>query len=251
MTEIVYLYDGSFEGLLTCVFEAYYRRENPAEIEPEYDSQLMLGCEYVRIETDTEKSDRVFTAAKNKISQSAIYNAYCTYLSSFRGKEKNILAYLRLGFKTGKNVDMRLTDDSVRFVNDTARTVSGEAHRYKGVLRFSELSNGAMYSEIEPKHNVLPLLAEHFARRLACVPWIIFDTNRRLCCVYDTSEWYMRYTDFVRAELSEEEQTYRELWREFYDTIEIKERHNEKCRMTCMPKRYWRKLTELNYVKAP
>lgn len=250
MTEKVYLYDGSFEGLLTCVFEAYYRHENPSHIEPEYDCQLRLGCDYERIFTNSAKSDRVFNAVRTKISEKSVYNAYYTYLSYLDDKEKHILEYLRIGFKVGKSVDMRLADDNVRFVSDASYKVGSEAHAYKGLVRFAELSNGAFYSEIEPKNNVLPILAVHFARRLSSIPWIIFDTGRKLCCVYDTNEWYMRYTDFVRAELSNSEEKYRELWREFYNTIEIKERHNEKCRMTCMPKRYWPHLTEMNHLNS-
>ena len=29
---IVYLYDGSYEGLLSCVFESFAKKENPIEI---------------------------------------------------------------------------------------------------------------------------------------------------------------------------------------------------------------------------
>ena len=41
-----------------------------------------------------------------------------------------------------------------------------------------------------------------------------------------------------------EELKYRELFKMFYDTIEIKERHNERCRMNHMPKRFWKNMTE-------
>ena len=47
-----------------------------------------------------------------------------------------------------------------------------------------------------------------------------------------------------KINLSENEKEYRRLWKQFYDTVEIKERHNERCRMTLMPKRYWKYLTE-------
>ena len=40
------------------------------------------------------------------------------------------------------------------------------------------------------------------------------------------------------------EAQYRRLWKTFYDTIEIKERHNPKLRQTHMPKRYWETMTE-------
>ena len=42
----------------------------------------------------------------------------------------------------------------------------------------------------------------------------------------------------------EEEAQYRRLWKRFYDTVEIRERHNPKLRQTHMPKRYWDTMTE-------
>jgi hypothetical protein len=35
------------------------------------------------------------------------------------------------------------------------------------------------------------------------------------------------------------------LWKNFYDTIAIKERFNPKCRMNFMPKRVWANLPEM------
>lgn len=242
----IYLYDGSLEGLLTCVFEAYYRHENLEDIEAEADCQIRLGCDYENIYTDSEKAERVFSAVKKKISERSAHNIVYTYLSSERGREMHIFKYIRIGLRVGATVDMRLTDDSVRFVNDISRRVGSEAHAYKGLVRFSELDSGAFFSEIRPKNNVLPILAHHFSKRLSNIPWIIFDVGRKLCCVYDTQMWYLRYTDNVVVHLSDEEEKYRALWREFYKTVEIKERHNEKCRMSNMPKRYWEYLTEMN-----
>ena len=36
----------------------------------------------------------------------------------------------------------------------------------------------------------------------------------------------------------------RELWKLFFKTIEIEGRHNPRCQMTMMPKRYWGCMTE-------
>jgi probable DNA metabolism protein len=49
---------------------------------------------------------------------------------------------------------------------------------------------------------------------------------------------------FEQPSPSEEEKKFRELWRLFYQTIEIKERRNPRCRMSHMPKRYWSCMTE-------
>ena len=43
--------------------------------------------------------------------------------------------------------------------------VWGEAHHYMGVVRFQELKNRILYSEIESKNYILPIIAEHFVDR--------------------------------------------------------------------------------------
>ena len=36
-----------------------------------------------------------------------------------------------------------------------------------------------------------------------------------------------------------------DLWKSFYNTIGIKERKNDKCRMNFMPKKYWKYILEV------
>jgi hypothetical protein len=50
---------------------------------------------------------------------------------------------------------------------------------------------------------------------------------------------------------NEEEESYRELWRLFYDAIEVEGRHNPQCRMSHMPKRYWTWMTEFDRPQKP
>ena len=56
--EIIYQYDGSFEGLLCCVFESYAHREIPAEVCPPEEGQLnFFGAR--DIPTDPQRARRV------------------------------------------------------------------------------------------------------------------------------------------------------------------------------------------------
>ncbi|MBQ8953820.1 MAG: DNA metabolism protein, partial [Clostridia bacterium] len=69
-TNLIYRYDGSFDGLLTCVFESYARHELPDAILSPDDEQTML-FEARRVETDYVKSARVLRGVMNKISPEA------------------------------------------------------------------------------------------------------------------------------------------------------------------------------------
>ena len=39
---VAYCYDGSFEGLLCCIFESFEKKERPVSIQPEGMGQLTL-----------------------------------------------------------------------------------------------------------------------------------------------------------------------------------------------------------------
>ena len=53
-----YIYDGSFDGMLCCIFTAIAKKELPTDIFPETDPQFSL-CPPRFIETDPEKARRV------------------------------------------------------------------------------------------------------------------------------------------------------------------------------------------------
>ncbi|WP_333638374.1 hypothetical protein [Tissierella praeacuta] len=78
---IHYIYDGSFDGLLTGVYEAYYRRENIDDIVPEDSMEENFLVQKVFISTDGEKSKKVYEAIENKISEEALRKVFYAYLS--------------------------------------------------------------------------------------------------------------------------------------------------------------------------
>ena len=43
--DVIYLYDGSFEGFLCCVHESVYTRTIPLNILPEDDAEPTLFCQ--------------------------------------------------------------------------------------------------------------------------------------------------------------------------------------------------------------
>jgi len=114
----------------------------------------------------------------------------------------------------------------------------------KGFIRFS-VANQVLISEIGPKNFVLPLLKQHFMERYPEERFLIYDKTHQMGLLYQPYQSRIVPIDALEMpEFDETEIQFRQLWKLFYDTIEIKGRHNEKCRMTQMPKRYWAYMTE-------
>ncbi len=242
---LVYVYDGSFEGLLTAVFEAYYRKEEPDGIVSEQGMQMELLARYVNITTDSVKSDRVYTSVLQNISHAAIKNIYHAYLSEEPRVGTLVYNYLRLGWKMGGRVDLYLTDDTVSKIMDINRRLEYEVHRLFGFVRFRQVEGGIFYAAISPDNNVVELLAPHFAMRLADQKWIIHDVKRELAALYNMKTWIM--SEFTAQDIpnnTAEETQYVKLWKNFFNTLAIPGRLNPKLQRQLMPRRYWEHLTE-------
>ena len=90
-----YLYDGTFEGFLTCVYHHYYTE--PAAgicLKEEYQSSLLGG--FQEVHTDLEKADRVYQAIRRKISYMDLRRIYKCFLSTVPDKEMILLRYICL-----------------------------------------------------------------------------------------------------------------------------------------------------------
>ena len=244
-TDIVYKYDGSLEGLLTCVFEGFEKKESPIAILSPVAPQILLYPEK-EILTDFEKSARVMTGIREKISQEAVYWVKMGMLIYHAEKELLIFNFLKLGFTKGAKVTLMLQNDRVRALHKAIGHLNMEAQKLKGFIRFSEY-NKALVSIIEPKNIILPLLIEHFCGRYPQEQFMIFDKAHRMALIYRPYEHkIIPVEDLTLPEADENEWKYRKLWKCFYDTIAIEGRYNPKCRMKLMPKRYWKYMTEFS-----
>lgn len=245
-SDIVYVYDGSYYGLFTAVFDAVYSRRIPANIVSQDRLQLTFNTRFIEVVTDPAKAKRVITAAKKKLGKDAMSRIYRAFLSSGDNREIAIYNYLMLGFKIGSKANSYLTDQSVFTVSALSQNVSRETDKLMGFMRFSVMESGVQYCRFSPENNILPLMLSHFAARFSGIPLVIHDTKRRLLGIYDTNERYIISAEgFTPPEKSSDEENFEGMWKLFYDTIGIKERKNIKLMKQMMPARYFRQYWEM------
>ena len=247
VVEKTYVYDGTFEGLLTIVFDCYIKKVIPLRIESKNNIELNFLDTLEEKITDYEKSNRIFNGIVKNISYDTLYNSYYAFLSNTKEKEINILKYLLNGFVIGPKIDTMLSIDFVFAVHSMRKRMLFEAHRLKGLLRFIEIGNNLFYASIHPDNNVIENLGHHFIRRLPTQNFIIHDKNRNTAFIYNTKEYEIIDSSNLKIPtISENEQKYQELWSTFFNTISIKERTHSRLQMQYMPKKYWKDLVELN-----
>ncbi len=242
-SNLIYRYDGSFDGLLCCVFESYDKKEIPMDILLTDTPQTML-FHTKEIMTDSLKSNRVLSSIPRKMGIDALDFVRHAFLTCLTQKELYILLFLRMGYRYGPSVMNMLTDNVVNILFKAVKHLDKESHLLKGFLRFS-IFNNLLVAEIEPKNYVLPLMTQHFCERYPEERFLIYDKTHSMALVYQPYQpTVIPIDDLELPEPNEEEQSYQELWRLFYDTIEVQGRHNPECRMSQMPKRYWKYMTE-------
>ena len=238
-----YYYDGSFDGLLTVIFIAYKDRKNNELRIIVKTGQLLLGLDDINVITNFSKARRVEKAICDKLSQNFLNNIQTCFLSCDKNKDIVIVHTVYKALKQGKEI-LNSLDEHAFYLNKLVKQVLNERHRYLGVLRFKEVKDGTMFSTIEPKNNVLPILLSHFINRMKREKFAIYDKKRKIIAYYDTKKVEIFFVKSLEIEWSDEEIEYSELWKTFHKSISIKERENKKLQQSNLPKYYWKYLIE-------
>ena len=245
-SNVILLYDGTFEGLMTAVFDSYAFHPAPEGVAQVQRCQQLLGREYREIMTDNEKADRVIAGVRRAMGTDAYTKVWRAFLSCDDGKGDAIYRYIRLGMRIGRRILLRLTDERVMKLDGIDRLVGREAGLLIEFVRFAEMEGGVYYGEITPDNDVLPLIMPHFAERFHIQPFILHDKSRRQAGVFDTREWVLTSTEGMQLpDYAQGEREYRRMWKAFYNTIAIKERINPSLRRNHMPKKYWKNMLEM------
>lgn len=240
---LIYHYDGSFAGFLCCVFESYDKKELPLDIEPpERAAGGLFAAKWIA--TDAGRARRVAASLPRRLGGEAAAFVRRAFWTCLPQKELLLLRFLRLAYRVGPSALRMLADDAVAPLLKAVRHLERESHLFKGFVRFAE-ANGALVAAIEPKNFVLPFLRAHFCARYPEERFLIHDRTHGAALVYAPYKSEIIELAALELPLSDaKEAAFQALWRSYYEAIEIEARHNPRCRMTQMPKRYWKHMTE-------
>jgi probable DNA metabolism protein len=241
---MVYITDGSFEGILTAVFEAYERKEKPISIVSQNCFQLALGLTVREVETSEEKYKRVSKAISRKISPDFLTTLYCAFLSEDPDIGISIYNAIKVGLKIGSETMSYLQHPDIMKIYDMSRKVTKEVHLFLGILRFRKLNNGIFYAKMEPDNNICMLITEHFSKRLLDQPWIIHDAKRNIYALYNTDEVVFTSEQISIKDHNQADNKFEALWKKYFETTAIESRKNPDLQKRFMPRRYWRNLIE-------
>lgn len=240
-----YLYDGSFDGLLTAYFYAY-KDADVYNICRETGYQPDLLSQPVCVTTEPDKAERILQSVQRNLSAYTMQNLYLLYLSELPDCDLLGLQYLRLCFQHGTGINQAKQHPVIRKVEDYRHKVHIEYDHMKGFLRFQQIDSRVFYARFAPDHNQLPLLRPHLERRFSDQKMIVHDEKRHCALLYNLqSSMIVSFTaeDAARL-LKNSRDDHIDLFRRYFHTINIPERANPKQQAGYMPHRYRKYMPE-------
>lgn len=256
MDSIIYLHDGTFEGLLHAVAAAVKSQKDVQGIYAEKGFSPQIFDTLIQIQTDSHQAHRLFDYLK-KLKGAAARFAVNGFLSDDHEVGIHLYRMVRECLVRGSKATQLYTHDSIRYLDQLSQKVSFEAHRFTGLIRFRILEDGLQYAPFEPDCNVIGHCALHFRQRLKNQRWILHDIHRNHALYWDgnslqTIDIDEDFTNHVKkfgeipeARLSAEELCYQDLWKSFHTAIANTDRKNLNLQRQYMPRRYWKYLVEM------
>jgi probable DNA metabolism protein len=250
----IYICEDTITGLYSALHDAWKECRNAeAGIELKGRIQQQLFCEYKIVEESEEKAVKLERMIKRYLGYNAYWEIYHALLSADAGKGTAVFEVMQeaRNIRYSEKVMEHLSNSSVADVFSMSRSVSNEAHRYEEFIRFRELKNGILFSEITPKSQILTCIADRFEDRFPLENWMIYDKTHKVSLVHEMNKrwrlvWRGLSDEGVVKNVSEEEYGYEMLWKRFFHSVSIKERENPKCQQTHLPFRYREKMTEFS-----
>jgi len=250
-----YIFDGSFEGLLTAIFDVYDRKEMAVQLVWDKLYQPAMLEESLEIVNDEVKAKRVWTGLKKKLSPQWQQMFYKSYLSEDPQTFQYLLDFARYIFDNAKGAENNFGNPHVMAISKMDRKVNREKHRMKAFIRFQQTADGIYYCPVEPDFNVLPLIVSFFKNRYADQQWIIYDIKRKYGLFYNLHTVEEITYEFVSAidtkkialpaeVLDAKEELASVLWKDYFNSTNIPARKNMKLHIQHVPKRYWKYLNE-------
>ncbi|MDD3009620.1 MAG: TIGR03915 family putative DNA repair protein [Arcobacter sp.] len=234
---MILVYDGTFEGFLSLVYEVYYKKLKPIKIYKTLPNEIIFE-EILEINTSKNNAIKVLTAIKTKFPKELIQKILNIFMCDSKEFELYLLEYIIIGFKETKQL-YNINNSCVFYLNSLEKELFRNVHKLTGFVRFEELEDGTLYAKVESKFNVVYFLGKHFLKRFNNQNFIIHDLNRKLAFVKMQNDFSVQEVAFFdEPNYSSNEQKFQKLWKSFFSAVTIKERINPKLQTQMVPLLY-------------
>ena len=209
------------------------------------EGEMTLFAREIEVQTDAQKVQKTVYSIQSRLGY-PVYDTLLHALCHFAGNRGTaVLGYLVRAFAQGRGISDQLADPFALRVMELSRKVDNELDKLLGFVRFQDLGS-ILVAQLAPKCNMVPLMMDHFSDRFPNENFILYDENRNLAAVHEAGHRCV----LVSGEQLQIPQGHMDyfavLWKQYFATMEIRERHNEQCQNHLLPKWYRKYMTEWN-----
>ncbi|MGJ0339978.1 TIGR03915 family putative DNA repair protein [Aliarcobacter cryaerophilus] len=234
---MILVYDGTFEGFLSLVYEVYYKKLKPTKIYKTLPNEIIFE-EILEINSSKESGIKVLNAIKTKFPKEILEKILNIFMCDSKEFEMALLEYVVIGFKEVKQL-YNINNSCVFYLNNLEKELFRSVHKLTGFIRFEELEDKTLYAKIESKFNVVYFLGRHFLKRFNNQNFIIHDLNRKLAFVKIQNDFSVQEVAFFdEPNYSPNEEKFQKLWKSFFSGVTINERTNLKLQTQMVPLLY-------------
>ena len=204
-------------------------------------------------------ADRVHSAFARTCGKACAFRLALAAASDDSAMPQVLYDYLRLGFSVKDQLYGLIADERCIALSSLAHYSANECEHVRQFLRFSHLADGSWMAQFEPQADVIPLEAQHFVRRMRSERFFIVDPVHQVAAFHLPDEpkaQIVRLDDQMTEllldkgkDLAKDEEGVRELWKHLYAALTLPGRDASQrgydLRVSWMPKRFWKNLTEL------
>lgn len=243
--------EDTLDGIFTAIFEGFVYKnrdsrpyEDQIQIAVGEEGSMQLFAKEISIGTDRKKAAKTVYAIRTRLGQHVYQNVFYALCHYEEARASIVFGYLVRAFRFGIRIDEHLSDPYVMRVMELSRKVSNECQKFYGFLRFRQRER-YLYAELEPKCDVIPIIMGHFEDRYPNENFLIFDKKKKYALVHPAYKvsFFVKEEELPELDTNERDE-FEELWKRYFVTMEIKDRHNEACQGNLLPKWYRKEMLE-------
>lgn len=231
-----------FEDMLTCIYDAWSSGKGHQNIQLllEPIEQATFFDEYIHVDSDSEKVNKVILAIQKKISTYFYREMAYTSMAYEKDILDNLYRCMILGFAYGPEVLNQVQYRDIMRNRQIRVRLGKEICRFQEFMRFHKIEPDIYVAHFEPKSRIALALGPIFEDRMPSEHWMIIDDVHKEAVIHPKDEhFYMRTLteeEYQRLQLTENaNDEFTQLWKTFFQAVAIEQRKNANLQRNLYP----------------